>query len=132
MQINNDLGSIKSSYVGTTFVGGNNAVTLTAGTATKFGTITIPPKCVATIMLSVNNRTYQPDIELGINDNEIATNIRWGGTHQKVTQFYSLADTWMYYNNSDIPFSINIYGKASVNTDLMYVNGYTLCTPIVE
>jgi hypothetical protein len=130
-EINSNLDTMKPSYTQTSFVGGENIFTLTAGTATKFGIITIPPKCVATIMLSVNNRTHQTDIELGINENELVTNIRWGGTHQKVTEFYSLSDTWIYYNHSDTEFNINVYGKSSINTNLMYVVARVLFTPIV-
>ena len=123
---------MKPSYQTVRFTPDTSTVSLTANTVTKFGYITIPANCMATIMFNVHNRTNQPDLEFGIATSDTVENIMWDGTHQKVTQFYSASNTWVHYNNTNAPVNINIFGKASINTTLMYAICHALCVPIIS
>ena len=127
-----EVNSMKSTYQAVAFATGNDTVTLPAGTAQKIGSLAIPANCIAVLTFNANNRSPQPDLEFGITLQEAVTDVRWCGMHQKVTQFYSLSDTWMYYNNSNSDVNVNLFGKASIATTLQYVTLSAICTPIIN
>lgn len=123
---------MKSSYQTVRFTPGTDTFLLPAGIATKFGYITIPSNCIAVIMFNVHNRTNQPDLEFGIATSDAVENAMWDGTHIKVTQFYSASNTWVHYNNTNAPVNVNVFGKASIDTTLMYAICHALCVPILN
>ena len=120
----------KSVYRAVGFATGSDSMTLLADTVTKIGTISIPPKCVATLMLRANNRNVNPNIIFGISNDEAVTTVGWGATHSNVTQYHSTSDTWIHQNNTNNEMTIYVFAKSSIAINLMYVSIQAVCIPI--
>lgn len=110
----------------------DSVITLVANTIIKIGYIEIKPQSVATIMVTANNRTTCANLEFGICINESEVDIRWAGEHQNVGAYRTISNTWIFYNNTDAPFNLNVYGKSSNNADISFVFANVLFTPIIN
>lgn len=120
---------MRSKYVLASLATGDDTLTLPANyIVTKLGTITIPPKCVATIMSRANVRTANSDIEfaLGVNTEDIYS-LGWNATHQNMPLYCVASDTWIARNDSNSNIVCYLFGRASIQTTLMYANLQAIC-----
>ena len=121
-KLNSDLNAMRPNYVRVGIATGDDTLTLPANyIVTKLGTITIPPKCVATIMSRANVRTGNSDIEfaLGVNTEDIYS-LGWGATHKNAPLYCVMSDTWIAINESTSSIVCYLFGRTSIQTTLMY------------
>lgn len=132
--LNSNLNSMKPSALHVRLATGDDTLVLpTNYIVTKLGTITIPPKCVATIMSRANVRTGNSDIEfaLGINTEDVYS-MNWGATHKNAPLYCVMSDTWIAINESTSSIVCYLFGRASVQTTLMYTSLQAFYTPMNE